>query len=125
MFRLGVFSSLLFFICFSVGAQEALELTGERLQYRLGEEEVVVYEGRYLIKISLSPLIISIFSWKKELEAEGKVVVERGEEGAQAEKAYYNWEMDWLSLEKVRSDLTGKSIEGSSIFEEKRLKRRK
>ena len=42
-----------------------------------------------------------------------------------AEKAYYNWEMDWLSLEKVRSDLTGKSIEGSSIFEEKRLKRRK
>ena len=42
MFRLGVFSLYYFFICFFCGAQEALELTGERLQYRLGEEEVVV-----------------------------------------------------------------------------------
>ena len=73
VFRLGVFSLFIIFLfAFSVGAQEALELTGERLQYRLGEEEVVVYEGRYLIKISLSLLIISIFSWKKNWKQKGK-----------------------------------------------------
>ena len=127
MFRLGVFSLFIIFLfAFSVGAQEALELTGERLQYRLGEEEVVVYEGKVSYKdISLTADYIHIFLEKKELEAEGKVVVERGEEGAQAEKAYYNWEMDWLSLEKVRSDLTGKSIEGKFYFRGEEVKEEK
>ncbi|HQE25948.1 MAG TPA: hypothetical protein PKZ70_08050, partial [Candidatus Atribacteria bacterium] len=109
MFRQGALSLFIIFLfAFSVGAQEALELTGERLQYRPGEEEVVVYEGKATYKdVSLSADYIHIFLEKKELEAEGKVIVERGEEGARAERAYYNWEMDWLSLEKVRSDLTG------------------
>jgi len=124
MLRQGIF--LFFFIflfAFSVGAQEAIELTGERLRYFLVEEEVVVYEGKVTYKdVSLSADYIHIFLDKKQLEAEGKVVVERGKEGAQAEKAYYNWETDWLSLEKVRSDITGKSIEGKFYFQGEEVK---
>jgi len=69
MFRQGVLSLFIIFLfAFSVGAQEALELTGERLQYRPGEEEVVVYEGKATYKdVSLSADYIHIFLEKKEL----------------------------------------------------------
>ena len=98
-------------------AQKALELTGERLLYRVGENEVLVYRGKVTYQdVILEAEKIHLFLDREELEAEGRVVVTRKNEGLMAEKLFYNWGKDWWKFQKVRSDVTGASIEGKLYF---------
>lgn len=104
-------------------AQNALELTGERLLYQVEKNEVLLYRGKVTYKdVVLEAEKIRFLLDKQELEAEGHVVVTRKNEGLVAEKLFYNWEKDWWRFQKVRSDITGASIQGKLYFKGETIK---
>ncbi|MGQ9472959.1 MAG: hypothetical protein ACUVRN_02790 [Candidatus Caldatribacteriaceae bacterium] len=108
---------LLFWSTSSGWAQDTLDLTGKRLLYQVEKNEVIVYQGKVHYKdVVLEAEKIHLFLDQEELEAEGKVLITRENEGIAAEKVFYNWRKDWWKMQKVRFDVTGASISGKLYF---------
>lgn len=113
-------SFALFLLCvvsFAFASEEAIELEGNRLIYRLSEEEVLVLQGRLEYKdVQLVADAIQVFLKKEELKAWGNVRVTRKDEGFTAEEVIYNWREDSWFSKKVSSEITGKGIQGKLFF---------
>lgn len=109
---------LLVFAVSSLGmAEEAIELEGARLIYRLSEEEVLVLGGKLRYgDITLTAEEIRVFLRKDELEARGNVRVTQKDEGFTAEEVVYNWREDFWRSRKVSSEITGKGVQGKLFF---------
>ncbi len=109
---------LLVFAVSSLGmAEEAIELEGARLIYRLSEEEVLVLGGKLRYgDITLTAEEIRVFLREDELKARGNVRVTRKDEGFTAEEVVYNWREDFWRLRKVSSEITGKGVQGKLFF---------
>lgn len=98
-------------------AEEAIELEGARLIYRLSEKEVLVLQGKLVYKdITLTASEIQVFLEKEELRARGNVQVTRKDEGFTAEEVVYNWKEDFWRSRKISSEITGKGIQGKLFF---------
>lgn len=113
------FAVFALFLLFSpaFAAEEAIELQGARLIYRLSNEEVFVLQGKLTYKdITLTADEIWVFLKKEELRARGNVRVTQKDEGFSAEEVVYNWKEDFWRSRKVVSEITGKGVQGKLFF---------